>query len=130
MTEEDSDTLLCLFSGEITSEDSHVVEIPRREIERGVVEPGEEYRIALVSATETSERRSGRHGQSDARSPVEPGEIRYVEIEDLGKQGDGIARVERGYVIIVPGSTVGQRAKIEITDVKPNFAVATILEVA
>jgi predicted RNA-binding protein with TRAM domain len=54
--------------------------------------------------------------------------MRYVEVEDLGKQGDGIARVERGYVIIVPGSDVGDRVKIEITDVKSNFAVGNVVE--
>ncbi len=38
-------------------------------------------------------------------------ETRYVEIEDIGKQGDGIARVERGYVIIVPGADVATASK-------------------
>jgi predicted RNA-binding protein with TRAM domain len=56
------------------------------------------------------------------------GELRYVEIEDIGKQGDGIARVERGYVIIVPGAEVGERVKVEITEVKSNFAVGEIIE--
>ena len=60
--------------------------------------------------------------------PVEPGEMRYVEIEDLGKQGDGIARVERGYVIIVPDTSVGERVKIEVTEVKPNFAVGEVVD--
>jgi predicted RNA-binding protein with TRAM domain len=56
------------------------------------------------------------------------GELRYVEIEDIGKQGDGIARVERGYVIIVPGAEVGDRVKIEVTEVKSNFAVGEVIE--
>ncbi|HII51365.1 MAG TPA: TRAM domain-containing protein, partial [Halobacteriales archaeon] len=50
------------------------------------------------------------------------------EIESLGKQGDGIARAERGYVIIVPGSSVGEQVKIEIIDVKPNFSMASVVE--
>jgi predicted RNA-binding protein with TRAM domain len=54
--------------------------------------------------------------------------MRYVEIEDLGKQGDGIARVERGYVIIVPDTEVGERVKIEVTEVKSNFAVGEVVE--
>lgn len=129
---ERSDALLCLFSADISeSENSQVVEIPRREIERGSVEVGNEYRIALISAVDKQgNSREPEWNHDHPQSPVESGEIRYVEIEDLGKQGDGIARVERGYVIIVPGSKIGQRAKIEITDVKPNFAVADILEVA
>jgi len=56
--------------------------------------------------------------------------MRYVEIEDLGKQGDGIARVERGYVIIVPDTEVGERVKIEVTEVKSNFAVGEVVEKA
>ena len=54
--------------------------------------------------------------------------MRYVEIEDIGKQGDGIARVERGYVIIVPGAEVDERVKIEVSEVKSNFAVGEVIE--
>jgi len=129
---DDSDDLLCLFSADISdSRGGNVIEIPRREVEAGPVELGGTYRVALI-AGETPERRvsTGDQPHDQPQPPVEPGEIRYVEIEDLGKQGDGIARVERGYVIIVPGSEVGDRVKIEITEVKPNFAVGEILEVA
>ena len=55
-------------------------------------------------------------------------EVETGEIEDLGKQGDGIARVERGYVIIVPGAEVGEQVKIEVTEVKSNFAVAETVD--
>jgi len=54
--------------------------------------------------------------------------VRYVEIEDIGKQGDGIARVERGYVIIVPDAEIGERVKVEVTEVKSNFAVGEIID--
>jgi predicted RNA-binding protein with TRAM domain len=126
-----ADELLCLFNGEVTvTDDEYVVEIPRREVENGTVDPGEIYRIAIIS------RREG-GGEADAdestvppepQPPVEEGEIRYVEIEDIGKQGDGIARVERGYVIIVPGADMGERVKVEITEVKSNFAVGDIID--
>jgi predicted RNA-binding protein with TRAM domain len=124
-----SSELLCLFSADIsTDENSYVVELPRREIEAGSVEPGESYRVALIAPADEQE--SGGSGGSgggttadEPQPPVEPGEIRYVEIEDIGKQGDGIARVERGYVIIVPDTEVGERVKIEVTEVKSNFAV-------
>ncbi len=69
-----------------------------------------------------------KHVSSEPQPPVEAGEIRYVEVEDIGKQGDGIARVERGYVIIVPGAEIGERVKVEITEVKSNFAVGEIIE--
>ena len=126
-----SDTLLCLFSADISeSETGHVVEVPRREIETGAVEPGARYRVALIATEPPQTDGTDERPHDQPQPPVEPGEMRYVEIEDLGKQGDGIARVERGYVIIVPETDVGDRAKIEITDVKPNFAVGEVIEIA
>ncbi len=131
LTVEISEKLLCLFSAEVTAEDDrYVVEVPRREVETGSIEPGDTYRVALISgdAGEVEEQPSTEGAPSEPQPPVENGEIRYVEIEDIGKQGDGIARVERGYVIIVPGADVGDRVKVEITEVKSNFAVGEIIE--
>ena len=127
-----SEKLLCLFNAEVErTEDGYTVTVPDREIETGTVEPGEIYRVALIERGGQSGSRD-RAGSGPAptqpQPPVEPGEIRYVEIEDLGKQGDGIARVERGYVIIIPGADVGERVKVEITEVKSNFAVGEVVE--
>jgi predicted RNA-binding protein with TRAM domain len=125
-----SDKLLCLFSAEVTDDgDSYTVEIPKREVERGTVDPGDTYRVALIAReTDSSSADTDDTAPSEPQPPVERGETRYVEIEDIGKQGDGIARVERGYVIIVPGADVGERVKVEITEVKSNFAVGEILD--
>jgi len=125
-----SDKLLCLFSAEVTAdEDTYTIEVPRREIETGSIDAGETYRVALIAGElETPEEVDTEEAPSEPQPPVEGGEIRYVEIEDIGKQGDGIARVERGYVIIVPGAEIGERVKVEITEVKSNFAVGEIIE--
>jgi predicted RNA-binding protein with TRAM domain len=129
-----SDKLLCLFSAEVTDAGGkYAIEVPRREIDTGSVEPGETYRVALVSddwRESGSRSESGSSGSppSEPQPPVEVGEMRYVEVEDIGKQGDGIARVERGYVIIVPGAEVGERVKVEITEVKSNFAVGEVID--
>ena len=126
-----SDKLLCLFSADVSDDgDRYVVEVPRREIDTGAVEPGETYRVALIESETGTTEQEGSDGSvpSEPQPPVETGEIRYVEIEDIGKQGDGIARVERGYVIIVPGADVGERVKIEVTEVKSNFAVGEIID--
>ena len=126
-----SDKLLCLFSADVrTEDDRYVVEVPRREVDTGAIEPGETYRVALIARKEADEESSDRSEtpSNEPQPPVEPGELRYVEIEDIGKQGDGIARVERGYVIIVPDAEVGERVKVEITEVKSNFAVGSIIE--
>ena len=137
-----SDELLCLFNAEVTvKDDEYVVEIPKSEIETGSVDPGEIYRVALIerhaessdssgtTSTSSSSSSSASTGaSSEPQPPVEEGEIRYVEIEDIGKQGDGIARVERGYVIIVPDAEIGERVKVEVTEVKSNFAVGEIID--
>jgi predicted RNA-binding protein with TRAM domain len=129
MLMEISEELLCLFSAEVRSEDGrYVVEVPRREVETGAVGDGDVYRVALIARDGASEAADETSPSDGPQPPVETGEMRYVEIEDLGKQGDGIARVERGYVIIVPDTEVGERVKIEITEVKSNFAVGTVVE--
>lgn len=130
-----SEQLLCLFSASVSEvEDGYTVEVPKREVDTGDIELGEPYRVALISDSDASpsttiENSSTADADSDApQPPVEPGELRYVEIEDIGKQGDGIARVERGYVIIVPDAEIGERVKIEVSEVKSNFAVGEIIE--
>ncbi len=130
-----SDKLLCLFSTDVSEEeDRYVIEVPRQEVETGDIDPGEVYRVALISRDEaagdddTTTTSQPSTAPSEPQPPVDVGETRYVEIEDIGKQGDGIARVERGYVIIVPDADVGERVKIEVTEVKSNFAVGEIIE--
>ncbi|MFB6309773.1 MAG: TRAM domain-containing protein [Salinirussus sp.] len=127
-----SNQLLCLFSAEVSADgDRYIIEVPRREIETGSIDPDETYRVALIDTngvTERDEPVTEQGPPGEPQPPVEAGEIRYVEVEDLGKQGDGIARVERGYVIIVPGAEVGERVKVEVTEVKSNFAVGEIID--
>jgi len=126
-----SEQLLCLFSADVRDEgDRYVVEVPKREVETGAVDAGGTYRVALIASDAESEssNEASETPPDQPQPPVEPGETRYVEIEDIGKQGDGIARVERGYVIIVPGADIGERVKVEVTEVKSNFAVGEIIE--
>ncbi|MEE6211244.1 TRAM domain-containing protein [Salarchaeum sp. III] len=127
-----SEKLLCLFNGEVTvKDDEYVVTVPKSEVEAGSIDPGEVYRVALIAREDEEERTDDereRRAAGEPQPPVEEGEIRYVEVEDIGKQGDGIARVERGYVIIVPGAEMGERVKVEITEVKSNFAVGEIID--
>ncbi|ELZ13950.1 TRAM domain-containing protein [Haloterrigena sp. SYSU A558-1] len=127
-----SEKLLCLFSADVSAEeDRYVIEVPRQEVETGDIDPEEVYRVALISREEDDAEESTAQPQtapSEPQPPVDVGETRYVEIEDIGKQGDGIARVERGYVIIVPGADVGERVKVEVSEVKSNFAVGEIIE--
>jgi 23S rRNA (uridine2552-2'-O)-methyltransferase len=60
-------------------------------------------------------------------SPVRIGEILDVQIESLGKSGDGVAMVE-GFAIIVRGSKQGERLRVRIEAVKQSYAFAAVLE--
>jgi Predicted RNA-binding protein, contains TRAM domain len=125
-----SGKLLCLVSSRVERRNgSYIVEIPESEIEEGDLQEGDVYSVGVLGGKEEKKKREEEsEGGSQLQPPVEEGEIRYVEIEDLGKQGDGIARVERGYVIIVPDAEVGDRVKVEVDEVKENFAVGEVLE--
>ena len=59
--------------------------------------------------------------------PVRRGDVLDVQIEYLGKSGDGVAMVE-GFAIIVRKAQQGEKLRIKIDAVKPNFAFADILE--
>lgn len=130
-----SDQLLCLFSAEITDQNgSFVVELPEQELGLGEIEEGSTYRIAVLPAVTQTETNAAKAESEPAqeRGPPEPpvaeGETREVEIEDLGEQGDGIARVERGYVVIVPETEKGERVTVEVTEVRENVAFAEVVE--
>ncbi|MDR5673377.1 SAM-dependent methyltransferase [Halalkaliarchaeum sp. AArc-GB] len=56
-------------------------------------------------------------------APVEAGDRLTVEIVDLGREGDGIARVE-GYTLFVPGTEEGETVEVVVDDVKPRFGFA------
>lgn len=62
-----------------------------------------------------------------SNAPVNEGEEYDVKIEDLGRDGDGIARIE-GFVVFVSGAKVGDEVKIRITSSRRNFAFAEVVE--
>jgi predicted RNA-binding protein with TRAM domain len=125
--------LRCLFSASIEErENSYVVEIPEQELDLGDLQQGETYRVAVLSLptdTETEEPPSSepQREREPPEPPVEEGEQRTVDIEDIGDKGDGITRVERGFVVIVPDTDIGERVTVEITDVGKNVAFADVV---
>jgi predicted RNA-binding protein with TRAM domain len=130
-----SDELRCLFSGRVQEQDgSYVVEIPERELRHGSLRRGGTYQVAVLDARsdaddEEQESTPDSRRRSDAPTPpVEEGETRTVEIEDIGDQGDGITRVERGFVVIVPDTEQSERVRVDITDVRENVAFAEVVE--
>lgn len=71
----------------------------------------------------------GNNYSSDRRSnaPVNEGEEYDVKIEDTGRDGDGITRIE-GFVVFVSGAKVGDEVKIRINSARRNFAFADVVE--
>jgi predicted RNA-binding protein with TRAM domain len=66
--------------------------------------------------------------ESPSQGRRSTGGVREVTIESVGDQGDGIAKVERGYVVIVPDGEPGDQPTVEITNVRQNVSFATIVD--
>ena len=125
--------LTCLFSGKVEERDgSYVVEVPDQELRLGGLQAGETYRVAVLPTSAANEADDAdatpESEQASQTPPVEEGEQRTVEIEDIGDQGDGITRVDRGFVVIVPDTKESERVTIKITDVRENVAFAEVVE--
>jgi 23S rRNA (uridine2552-2'-O)-methyltransferase len=56
-------------------------------------------------------------------APVRTGDELEVTIEDVGSEGDGIAKVE-GFTLFVPGTETGDEVRVIVVDVKPRFGFA------
>ena len=61
-----------------------------------------------------------------APKPVEVGKEYDVEIQEVSRRGEGIARIQ-GLVIFVPNAKQGEHAKIKITKISRRFAEAEVV---
>ncbi|EMA48424.1 TRAM domain-containing protein [Halococcus salifodinae] len=131
-----SDRLRCLFSTTVEQRgDSHEVTIPREELTHGEVDVGETYRVVVLpqaglhsQATADDDQQSERDPTEDSERapPVEEGDLREVTIETIGDQGDGIAKLDQGYVVIVPDTQPDDVVTVEITQARENVAFAQV----
>lgn len=64
-------------------------------------------------------------GKGFLTAGVRKGDVLDVKIDSIGKNGDGIAHVD-GFVIFVKGAKPGDRVKIKVSDVKPEFGFGKI----
>lgn len=143
------DSLRAVYTATVDEHDgSYTIDVPAEEVANDVLVPGDTYRVAILGDSSKSSadaegsrdrsaggNRSGRRGRDVAvddeqRStpPVDEGEVREVAIESIGDKGDGIAKVDRGYVVIVPDVQPGDRPTVEIERVRPNVAFASVVE--
>jgi predicted RNA-binding protein with TRAM domain len=59
--------------------------------------------------------------------PVKEGDVVDLTIEAVGSKGDGIAKV-KGFIVFVPNTKTGDKVKVKIVSVRPNFALGQIAE--
>jgi predicted RNA-binding protein with TRAM domain len=127
------DELHSVFSATVDERDgSYTITIPEGEITKGDINRDEAYRIAVLGPVDQPDPGNGEPDtpttQAKQGPPVEEGDQRTVEIEGIGDQGDGIARIDRGYVLIVPDTEKRDRVTVEITNVAANVAFAEVVE--
>ncbi|SEP10412.1 Predicted RNA-binding protein, contains TRAM domain [Halogranum amylolyticum] len=128
------DSLQCLVTASVTGQNgSYRIEIPREEVELGELDVGEFYRVGVLTHTaasspsESPDAAPSAAPQEPQVPPVDEGEVREVTIETLGEEGDGIAKVERGYIIIVDGGQPGETVTVNVHTVRQNVAFAEIV---
>jgi len=65
-------------------------------------------------------------GPRPANVPVEEGKVYEAKIEDIGREGDGLARIQN-FVVFVPGTKIGDEVKIRITKVHRRMAFGEVV---
>ena len=124
-----SDNPLCVYSARIVEgADDYVIQVPDREIELETVRPDATYKIAMLELPDPEGTSQSGPRQSDESPPVDVGDEIKVEIESLGEEGDGVARIERGFVIFVPDTDVGEQVTIEVKKLLDSVGFAEVAE--
>ncbi|MEM2107289.1 MAG: TRAM domain-containing protein [Candidatus Bathyarchaeia archaeon] len=55
--------------------------------------------------------------------PVEEGGEYEVDVKEVSRRGDGVARVG-GFVVFIPNSRPGDHITVKVTQVRDRFAIA------
>lgn len=104
------------------------VQVPRDGPNHGTLGADRTYRVAVFPSDGASPPDIAREGTTSRGQPVTMGEGREVTTETTGDRGDGIAKDDRGYVVIVPEADPGETVAVEIESVRSNVAFATVRE--
>jgi len=75
------------------------------------------------------QRRTGSLDRDFDPKPVEIGKEYDVQVTEISRKGDGIARIQ-GFVIFVKDGKVGQNARIRVVQVGNRFATAEVINAA
>jgi predicted RNA-binding protein with TRAM domain len=60
------------------------------------------------------------------KAPIEVGKTYNVKIEEVGREGDGITRIER-FVVFVPNTKKGDSVKIQVNKVSRRVGFADVV---
>jgi predicted RNA-binding protein with TRAM domain len=74
--------------------------------------------------------RRGRFGGGNrfgGPKPVESGKEYDVQVTEISRKGDGVARIQ-GFIVFVKGGRVGQKTKVRVTHVGDRFATAETID--
>ena len=76
-----------------------------------------------------SYRRGGRFGGNrfGGPKPVESGKEYDVQVTEISRKGDGVARIH-GFIVFVKGGRVGQKTRVRVTHVGDRFATAETID--
>ena len=66
-------------------------------------------------------------GKHRITAPVAEGEEFDAVVDDVGSEGDGVVKVD-GYALFVPDTETGDAVRLRVTEVKPNFGFAEVVE--
>ncbi|SFF79238.1 23S rRNA (uridine2552-2'-O)-methyltransferase [Halopelagius inordinatus] len=66
-------------------------------------------------------------GKHRITAPVALDDVVEVTIDDVGSEGDGVAKVD-GYTLFVSDTEAGDDVRVRVTDLKPNFGFAEVVE--
>ncbi len=134
------DRLHALITSRLTeTAGSMQLEIPKEVVEQATVDSGVVYQVAVLPTetedvvddyqdTASTTASASSSAAERPEPPVNEGEIRTVTIDTLGDQGDGITRVKRGFVVIVPDAEPDEEVTVEIETVQSNVAFASVVE--
>lgn len=130
------DGLRSLFSTTLdTRNGKHVIRVPPSVVEGDEIDPTRTYEVAVLAQPDVARGPSGTSAdesqsrpEGDEGPPVAENDVLDVTIDTVGDQGDGIAKVERGYVLIVPDTEPGDEVTVRIETVRPNVAFASVVD--
>ena len=74
--------------------------------------------------------RGGRFGGGSrfgGPKPVESGKEYDVQVTEISRKGDGVARIQ-GFIVFVKGGRVGQKTRVRVTHVGDRFATAETID--